>query len=111
MGVSEILALGDRLAQGELRLKEVVKDAEEEDTIVENEQRKQNVLDLIEQVRKLDLENQSLQKKIKAVTTVATKKKHRDKIKSNKDQLTGLFKGTETGQTPDRSDSPQSEGL
>ena len=92
IGVEEILKLGEKLRNDELRLKELVKDAdEEEDQYVENEQRKQNVLEIIEQVQQLDIQNQNLQKKSKTASTVATKKKHRDKIKANKDKITELF--------------------
>ena len=82
MGVVGILALGERLGSGDLRLKEVVTDADEEDSFVEEEQRRKKVLELIERVSRLDQENRSLQKRIKAATTAATRKKHRDKIKT-----------------------------
>ncbi len=91
-GVSELIVLGDKIRSGDLRLKEVVKDAEDEETFVENEQRRENVLQLIDQVKALDLEIESLQKKLKTATTAATKKKHKDKIKANKDQIAQIFK-------------------
>jgi RNA polymerase primary sigma factor len=92
IGVEEILKLGEKLRNDEMRLKELVKDAdEEEDQFVENEQRKAHVLDIIEQVQQLDVQNQNLQKRIKAASTAATRKKHRDKIKTNKDKIAELF--------------------
>ncbi|MDY6850954.1 MAG: RNA polymerase sigma factor RpoD [Thermodesulfobacteriota bacterium] len=92
MGVVEILALGEKLGSGDLRLKEVVTDADEEDSLAEEEHRREKVLELIERVSRLDQENRNLQKRIKAATTAATRKKHRDKIKKNKDKIAGIFR-------------------
>ncbi|MEW6262933.1 MAG: RNA polymerase sigma factor RpoD [Thermodesulfobacteriota bacterium] len=93
VGVKEILALGEKLKSDELRLKEVVKDADEEDeTFVETAQRKEKVLELIEEVRVLDQQNQGLQKKYKTTPTIAGKKKIKDKIKANKDKIVVLFR-------------------
>ena len=93
VGVDEILCLADKLRNDEMRLKEVVKDADEDDDVfIETAQRKENVLELIEKVRTLDQQNQNLQKKIKAATTVATRKRHREKIKENKLEIARLFR-------------------
>ncbi|MEW5725800.1 MAG: RNA polymerase sigma factor region1.1 domain-containing protein, partial [Thermodesulfobacteriota bacterium] len=93
VGVDEILGLGQKLRNDELRLKEVVKDADEEDEVyVESEQRKEKVLELIDQVQQLDQQNQNLQKRLKSTATLATKKKHREKIKTNKLEIARLFR-------------------
>jgi len=92
LGMIEILALGDKLQSGELRVREVVKDADEDETPMEMEQRHEKVLAIIEQVRTLDQESKSLTKRIKSATTQATRKKHRDKIKKNKEQIASLFR-------------------
>ncbi|MFH1137641.1 MAG: RNA polymerase sigma factor RpoD [Pseudomonadota bacterium] len=93
IGMEEILALGEKLRSDELRLKEVVKDADEEDEVfVESLQRKEKVLELIDRIQKLDQENQGLQDKLKAATTTSAKKKHRDKVKENKDDIAKLVR-------------------
>jgi RNA polymerase primary sigma factor len=93
VGVEEILALGEKLKADELRLKEMVKDAdEEEDTFVETEQRKEKILELIEQIQKLDEENQELQKKLKTLSQAADKKDCREKAKENKETIAALVR-------------------
>ena len=93
VGVEEILALGEKLKSDELRLKEMVKDAdEEEDTFVETEQRKEKILELIEQIQKLDEENQELHKKIKALSSANEKKDCREKTKDNKETIAALVR-------------------
>ena len=93
IGIEEILSLGERLRNEELRVKELVKDAEEdEEAEIEVESRKEKVLEIIEQIRALDIENKNFQKRMKAATTLATKKKHRESIKANKDKIAGLVR-------------------
>jgi RNA polymerase primary sigma factor len=93
VAIEEILAMGERLRNDELRLKEMVKDADEEDeAFAETEQRRENILQYIDQIMKLDLDNKNLQKKIKSVGTAATRKKHRDKMKANKEEIVRLVR-------------------
>ena len=95
VGVEEIVRLGDKLRNNELRLKEVVKDAEEveeEQVTTESDQRLEIILQLIEEVQKLDQQNQNYQKKLKSADTAESRKKIREKIKSNKEKITLLFK-------------------
>jgi len=92
MGLEEILSMGEKIEDGELRLKEVFKDADEEDTFVEAEQRQEKVLELIEQAKQLAQENGNLQKKIESSSSVSVKKKHRQKIKKNKEKIALLLK-------------------
>jgi RNA polymerase primary sigma factor len=93
VGIEEILAMGEKLRNDELRLKEMVKDADEEDeAFAETEQRRENILQYIDNIMKLDLENKNLQKRMKAAGTPATKKKHRDKLKANKEEIVKLVR-------------------
>ncbi|MFH1090678.1 MAG: sigma-70 family RNA polymerase sigma factor, partial [Pseudomonadota bacterium] len=94
VGVEKIANLADKLRKDEIRLKEVVRDADEEDEVFnESQQRREMVLELIDQIQKLDQQNQNLERKRKSAnTTVQNKKKHRDKIKDNKDKIAQLFK-------------------
>jgi len=92
MGLEEILSLGEKIGDGELRLKEVFKDADEEDTFVEAEQRQEKVLELIEQAKQLAQENDSLQKKIESSSSISVKKKNRQKIKKNKEKIALFLK-------------------
>ena len=93
VGMEEILSMGEKLRNDELRLKEMVKDADEEDeAFAETEQRRENILQYIEQIMKLDQENKNLQKKMKSAGTIATKKKHRDTMKVNKEEIVKLVR-------------------
>ena len=93
IGMEEILALGEKLRSDELRLKEVVKDADEEDEVfVESLQRKEKVLELIDQIQQIDVEIQNHHKKMKAAATAAAKKKCKDSIKECKDNITTLVR-------------------
>jgi len=91
IGVQEIFKLGDQLAKDEIRLKEVIKDADEDDTLAEIEARRAKVLTLIEEVRKLYDENQSLLKGIDALPPERRKKK-REKTKTNKERIADIVR-------------------
>jgi len=86
IGIQEIFTIGEQLARNEIRLKEVIKDADEDDTLAEIETRRNKVLALIEEVRRLYEENLSLLKGIDALQPERRKKK-REKIKANKERI------------------------
>jgi RNA polymerase primary sigma factor len=93
IGMEEILALGEKLRSDELRLKEVVKDADEEDEVfVESLQRKEKVLELIDQIQQIDVDIQNIHKKLKAANTAPGKKKCKDNIKECKENITKLVR-------------------
>ena len=56
MGVQEILDLGEQISRGDLRLKEAIKDADEDDSLAETEERQKEVLALIDDVRRFHQE-------------------------------------------------------
>jgi RNA polymerase primary sigma factor len=91
LGIQEVLAIGEQLKNDELRLKEVVRDADddEDEGFVEAE-RKDKIVDMIDRIGKLNDENQSLQTKIRNSADANVRKKHRDKIKKNKAKITEL---------------------
>ena len=93
LGFEQILALGEKLRNDEIRIKEVVRDADEvEESIIETEQRKEHVIALIDDIRKTSDEVANLQKRLKTVTSDATRKKYRDKIKEDKEKITNLVR-------------------
>ena len=93
VGVEEILNLGEKLRNDDVRLKEMVRDADEDEEVyVESEQRKERILETIDQIQALNQESLNLQKKLKTVTAAATKKKHRDKIKTNRDSIAHMVR-------------------
>jgi RNA polymerase primary sigma factor len=88
LGLEEILSLGEKLRSDELRLKEVVRDADEdEDGPGESEQRKEKALEIIGQIRQLDHEDQNLIQKTKTTTALSAKKKYRERLKANKKKI------------------------
>ena len=53
----EILNLGEALEQGALRIRDVVRDIDEEESLANQEKRKKDFLSLVEKVRRLDKRN------------------------------------------------------
>ena len=76
VAVEEILGLGDRLRAREIRVKEVVKDADEEEAGVDEQWHIERVCKVIDSVRGLWKEHQRVSGKLAAKVSEATKKKH-----------------------------------
>jgi RNA polymerase primary sigma factor len=66
VAIEEILQLGDKLRQGKIRVKEVVKDADDEDAEFDEQWHIERVCKVIEKVRRLFREQEKLDEKVSA---------------------------------------------
>ncbi len=89
IAVNELLNIGEQLRNQKLRVKDVVKDIDEEDAEFDEKWHTERVLKVIDKVRKLQKENEKIYEKFaeKGISEVK-KKKLRDGIQVNAD---GMF--------------------
>ena len=87
VAIEEILTLGDKLREHTIRVKEVVKDADEEDAEFDEQWHVERVCKAIDQVRRLLKEQEKVGKKLDAEVVEATKKKYRVQINDFKQQI------------------------
>ncbi|MBI3072211.1 MAG: RNA polymerase sigma factor RpoD [Deltaproteobacteria bacterium] len=66
IAVREILGLGDKLKKAKIRLKEVIKDYDEDDADFDESSRKDQVIRLLEKVRRLDRDNAKVDEQLAA---------------------------------------------
>jgi len=86
IAVEEILELGNRLKQQKIRVKEVVRDVDEEDAEFDEEWHTERVCKIIDKVRKSQRENEALLETIDKQVE-AKKKKIKDKVNENKQEM------------------------
>jgi RNA polymerase primary sigma factor len=88
VAIEEILDLGDKLRKQKVRVKDVVKDADEEDAEFDEQWHIERVCKVIDKVRKLHNQAQKVDEKVKDKTTSeATKKKARSEIAELKNEM------------------------
>jgi len=84
VGIKEILLLGEKFQQGVIKLREIVRDMDDEDPFIETEAHRNKVLKLFAEVAELYEKNRKLQEKLSNDLPLLRRKKHRDKIEANK---------------------------
>jgi RNA polymerase primary sigma factor len=88
VAIDEILSLGDSLRKQEIRVKEVVKDADEdEDAEFDEQWHVERVCGAIDKVRRLWKEQERVGEKLNAKVSDAAKKKYRGQIDDFKEQI------------------------
>ena len=87
VAIEEILGLGDKLRAQRIRVKEVVKDADEEDAEFDEQWHVERVCKVIDKVRRLWREQEKVGEKLDAKASEATKKKYRDQIDDSKQEI------------------------
>ena len=87
VAIEEILTLGDKLRGQTIRVKEVVKDADEEDAEFDEQWHVERVCKAIDRVRRLLKEQEKVGEKLDAEVAEATKKKYRGQINDFKQQI------------------------
>ncbi|MBW2017782.1 MAG: RNA polymerase sigma factor RpoD [Deltaproteobacteria bacterium] len=96
VGVEYIIDLGEKLKKGEIKLKDVINDLEDEDGPSQAGEKRQSVLNLIEEIKDLYLEQcRAKQEMMKKRCTAARKKKLRPQIQEIQAkimELIGSFK-------------------
>src|SRR6267143_2228240 len=91
IAIKEIIQIGDRLRKGKMRVREVIRDAPDEDDETFDEQgRADQVVKLIDKIRRLDRDNEKLREQLDSKTRKLSANKHkevREEIERNEQQL------------------------
>jgi RNA polymerase primary sigma factor len=87
VAIEEILNLGDKLRKQKIRVKEVVKDADEEDAEFDEQWHIERVCKVIDKVRRLWKEQEKVAEKLSAKVSEATKKKYRNQVNDYKQEI------------------------
>jgi len=91
IAIKEIIQIGDRLRKGKMRVREVIRDAPDEDDETFDEQgRADQVVKLIDKIRRLDRDNEKLHEQLDSKTKKVSANKHkevREEIDRNEQQL------------------------
>ena len=90
IAVEEILELGNRLRQQKIRVKEVIRDVDEEDAEFDEGWHSERVVKLLDKVRRAQRENEAIAEEILKAGE-AKKKKLRDKVNDNKQDMFDLL--------------------
>jgi RNA polymerase primary sigma factor len=84
VGIKEILALGEKFEQGIIKLREIVRDMDDEDPFIETEAHRKKVLQLFAEVAELYEKNRKHMEKMNHDLPLLRRKKLREKIENNK---------------------------
>jgi RNA polymerase primary sigma factor len=89
IAVEELLALGERLKKQKVRVKEVIRDVDEEDAEFDEEWHAERVCKVLDKVRRYAKDNEKLQERLDTEKTLSEgrKKKVRDGISANKQEM------------------------
>jgi len=87
VAIEEILNLGDKLRKQKIRVKEVVKDADEEDAEFDEQWHIERVCKVIDKVRRLWKEQEKVVEKLDAKVSEQTKKKYKNQINDYKQEI------------------------
>ena len=92
IAVGEILEIGEKLKKQKIKVKEVVRDLDEEDVDLDEVWHTDRVIKIIDKVKKLYKENEKiLEEDVKLKSSDPKKKKNAQKIDSNKQELFELL--------------------
>jgi RNA polymerase primary sigma factor len=92
VGIKEILTLGEKFEQGVIKLREIVRDMDDEDPFIETEAHRKKVLQLFAEVAELYEKNQKIQDKLSHDLPLPKRKKARDQIEGNKSLIVERLK-------------------
>jgi RNA polymerase primary sigma factor len=88
IAVEEILELGNKLKQQKIRVKEVIRDVDEEDAEFDEEWHAERVCKIIDKVRRFQRENEQLIEQMDGgKLSEQKKKKHKEKLNENKQEM------------------------
>jgi RNA polymerase primary sigma factor len=88
VAVEELLEIGERLRKGKARVKDVVKDIDEDEAEFDEKWHTERVCKVIDKIRKLQRDNEKLIEKInERGSTEGKKKKIKEGLKENRDQM------------------------
>jgi RNA polymerase primary sigma factor len=84
VGIKEIIALGEKFQQGMIKLREIVRDMDDDDPFIETEAHRKKVHQLFSEVESLYEKNKRNQEKLSQDLIPQRKKKIRERIEENK---------------------------
>src|SRR6476659_6244841 len=87
VAVEELIAIGERLRHGKIRVKDVVKDIDEDEAELNEQFYVDRVCKIIDKVKKLQRDTEKLEEKLGEQDTEGKKKKVKDLIKANRAQM------------------------
>ncbi len=87
IAVEEILELGNKLKQQKIRVKEVIRDVDEEDAEFDEEWHTERVCKIIDKVRRHQRDNEAILEQLETKLPDNKKKKLREKIEENKQEM------------------------
>jgi RNA polymerase primary sigma factor len=87
IAVEEILELGNKLKQAKIRVKEVIRDVDEEDAEFDEEWHTDRVVKLIDKVRRLHGKNELCNEQLATKVPETKKKKLKEEIEENKQEM------------------------
>jgi RNA polymerase primary sigma factor len=92
LAVQEIVQIGEKLRKQRIRVKEVIRDFDEEDADFDEEWHTERVVKIIDRVKRVERENDLLVEKLNGQRmSEARRKRLRDAIKRNRDELFNLL--------------------
>jgi RNA polymerase primary sigma factor len=87
VAVEELIAIGERLRNGKIRVKDVVKDIDEDEAEFNEQFYVERVCKIIDKVKKLQRETEKLEEKLNEQDTEAKKKKTKEMMRDNRAQM------------------------
>ncbi|MBI5586622.1 MAG: RNA polymerase sigma factor RpoD [Deltaproteobacteria bacterium] len=87
VGIKEFITLGEKFQQGIVKLREIVRDMDDDELFIETEAHRKKVSQLFLEVKEIYEKNQKLQEKLGQDLIAARKKKIRDQIDENKRKI------------------------
>ncbi|MDX2093521.1 MAG: RNA polymerase sigma factor RpoD [Kofleriaceae bacterium] len=87
VAVEELIAIGDRLRHGKIRVKDVVKDIDEDEAEFNEQFYVERVCKIIDKVKKLQRDTEKLEEKLVEQDTEGKKKKTKESMRENRAQM------------------------
>jgi RNA polymerase primary sigma factor len=92
VGIKEFISLGEKFQQGIVKLREIVRDSDDEEHFIETEAHRKKVLQHFLEVKTIYEKNIKLQEKLGQDLVAARKKKIKDQIEENKHRIVERLK-------------------
>jgi RNA polymerase primary sigma factor len=91
IAVSEILRIGDQLRNHKLRVKDIIKDAEDEEQEFDEEEADRTIIRLIDRVKRLDKKRQTLDEEMPLAAESRKTQIHKELVENNEDVFNTLL--------------------
>jgi len=92
IGIKEIVALGEKLKKEQIKVKEIIKDMDEEEADFEENMQQEKIVSLIDRVKGIDEHNKRLREFLEMEGVEKKKNRIKENIYKNKLKIIDLFK-------------------